>query len=392
MNWMIEEARLGDEQKEIIEIAGTAQGTPVWIQGHAGSGKSVVLLHAVRDYLIRNPGANVAIVVFTWSLVDMVKTGLNQIPSLAGKFIPVLTIYQLDNRLNAGNQFDAIFCDEVQDLPIELIEKMKNSSNQLILAGDAAQSIFTILPKWGTSPASTSQINQKLNPITRRSSVIYRLTKSVITVLRNVFNEILGDLTWEGRDDSIIRLVQFSAEEGFKAEVEYTWGEMKLNNTINPNEVEAILIFKKEDIISYCQKVLEIENKPLWPENTIDHFGRIIPDLNNLNNHLASNNIPLIYVGNRIGSLSFADRQNKIILMTYHSAKGLDFDAVCLPFLSTSLIASPERKALMLVALSRAKKDLLISYNGDMFFGFEEFLKDIEPKRINDNNDDEVLF
>ena len=143
MRWMIEEARLGDEQKEIIEIAGTAQGKPIWIQGHAGSGKSVVLLHAVRDYLIRNPNANVAIVVFTWSLVDMVKTGLNQIPSLAGKYIPVLTIYQLDNRLNAGNSYDVIFCDEVQDLPIELIDKMKNNSNQLIIAGDAAQSIYS---------------------------------------------------------------------------------------------------------------------------------------------------------------------------------------------------------------------------------------------------------
>ena len=82
MKWMIEEAKLGPEQREIIDDLGKSNGKPIWIQGHAGSGKSVVLLHSLSDFLIRNKSANVVVVVFTWALVDLIQTGLKQIPVL----------------------------------------------------------------------------------------------------------------------------------------------------------------------------------------------------------------------------------------------------------------------------------------------------------------------
>lgn len=392
MNWMIEEARLGDEQKELIETASTAEGVTVWIQGHAGSGKSVVLLHAVRDYLIRNSNANVAIVVFTRSLVDMLRTGLNQTPALRNRHIPVLTIYKMANELDNKIHYDAIFCDEVQDLPIDLISKMKESCSQLVIAGDAAQSIYDKIPKWNTSPATPTQIINTIKPIEKSSSIIYRLTKKVISALNNVFSNILGDMAWNGKEDSEIRIFQFYSDDSQTNEISFSWDEIERDNRDRPEDVSAILIYKREDIVKYCQGVLVHLGKPSWEENHIESFGSQKLNLNNLNNHLSINKVPLMYVGNGIGSLQEADRQNKVIIMTYHSAKGLDFDAVCLPFLSTDLGFGSTKKALMLVALSRSKRELLITYTDIMYSGFNDFLNDVTPHIVSDKQDGSVIF
>lgn len=392
MRWMIEEARLGDEQKEIINTASTANGNAVWIQGHAGSGKSVVLLHAVRDYLIRNKNARVAIVVFTRSLIDMVKTGIDQTPALVNRNIPVITIYQMKNNLDNNMSYDAIFCDEVQDLPIDLISKMKANCTQLVIAGDAAQSIFDRIPKWNTSPATPTQIRTSVQPIEKSSSIIYRLTRRVINALNNVFRNILGDMVWNGKEDSEIRIFKFSSGDSEKNEISFSWDEIARDNEDRQEDVSAILIYKREDVVKYCQGVLTHLGKPVWVESHIESFGSQKLNLNNLNNHLANNNVPLMYVGNGIGSLQQADRQNKIIIMTYHSAKGLDFDAVCLPFLSTNLGFGSTKKALMLVALSRSKRELLITFTDTMFSGFKDFIGDIEPIIVEDDDNDDIIF
>ena len=139
MKWMIPEDKLGKDQLDVIDDIGKISNQPIWIQGYAGSGKSVLLLHALKDYLARNPNANVCVAVFTWSLVDLLSTGLKQIPYLRDKTIPVFTIYQLKRRLDTGARYHAIFCDEVQDLPIEVITLLKQSCDHLIISGDAAQ-------------------------------------------------------------------------------------------------------------------------------------------------------------------------------------------------------------------------------------------------------------
>ena len=79
------------------------------------------------------------------------------------------------------------------------------------------------------------------------------------------------------------------------------------------------------------------------------------------------------------------DIQN-IILMTYHSAKGLDFDSVYLP-LSTD--ATIREAALFNVALSRTKEQLMLSYTGEMH-PLVQKLNDlcIDVNNVNANVDD----
>jgi superfamily I DNA/RNA helicase len=391
MKWMIEEAKLGEEQREIIEEVGKVNGRPIWIQGHAGSGKSVVLLHALSDYLIRNKNSKVVVVVFTHALVDLIRTGLKQIPALNGRIIPVLTIYQLNYKLKRNEKYDAIFCDEVQDLPLNFIEQMKAASKQLIIAGDSAQSIYGNVPLFNERPATKEQIGTAITPTEKISTTIYRLTKSVLNVLKNVFADLVKDKTYSGKEDSIIRL--FESTDRAK-EIPLCWDECELINTTRPSEINAILIYKKDDIVYFVNEVLKLKGKSLWNIEMVSKFGSDVYDFDSMNLHLDKEKVPLMYVGSNYGSLEQADEGNKIVIMTYHSAKGLDFDAVCLPFIDVDLNQTTNENALILVALSRAKRDLFVSYSGSMYSGFRRFLKDLNPTINSESSSDseDIIF
>jgi len=388
MKWMVPEEKLSPEQREIMNKVGQNSNKPIWVQGHAGSGKSVVLLYALSDFLITNRNAKVAVVVFTHSLKDLLKGGLAQIPALRDKHIPVLTVYQMNKSIDAGQKYDGIFCDEVQDLPIEFIRGMLQSCNQLVIAGDSAQSIYDEDPNLRLPTASVQQINKEIKPDNQVLSLVFRLTKNVLTVLQNVFSSLLGSKTLIGKENTDIRLFE---AKNYDEEVKWVWKEAKLINTNRASEVSAILFFKKDHILDFINRVLQIENKPFWQEKTIQRFGRDQLDFNDLNNYLKEKNIPLIFVGNGYGSLDVAYRDSRIVIMTYHSSKGLDFDAVFLPKINSGIMAASNPDALALVALSRSKRDLIITFTDEISYTFKKFLKNIKVRSINQSNND-ILF
>jgi superfamily I DNA/RNA helicase len=78
--------------------------------------------------------------------------------------------------------------------------------------------------------------------------------------------------------------------------------------------------------------------------------------------------------------------------MTYHSAKGLDFDYVYLPMVNEDMYIHSNENALLLVALSRSKSGLFISYTGSLYPNLRKFLSDIRVKKIDSAASDEILF
>lgn len=390
MKWMIPEDKLGEDQREVITDIAKISNQPIWIQGYAGSGKSVLLLHALKDYLARKPNASVCVAVFTWSLVDLLSTGLRQIPYLKDKTVPVLTIYQLRTRLQTGTRYHAIFCDEVQDLPIEVITLLKMSCDHLIVAGDAVQSIYTEDPVLHLPTASSKQIVEEINPLERPLKVIYRLSRSIVAVLKNVFPDMLAERTVIGKEDTEIKLFRTSSID---EEIRYTWREANETNNLRANEVIAILLYGRNAIVDFANGVLQIENKPTWARVELPNNG---PDLESLSRHLAANNIPLMFVGNSHGSLTRADSENKIVIMTYHSAKGLDFDYVYLPMVGTDMYLNRNVpvSSLLLVALSRSKSGLTITFTGHLYAGYRKFLSNITIRPIQQKNEssDEIVF
>jgi len=388
MKWMITEDKLGADQVEVIDEIGKITGKPIWIKGHAGSGKSVLLLHALADYLVKKPTANVCVVVFTRALVDLLETGLKQIPKLNGKTIPVLTIYQLKHRIEKGSaKYDAIFCDEVQDLPLEFIQSIKSVCNHLIIAGDAEQSIYNRVPIWDQRPATSKEIQDTIVPIEKKLGVIYRLTESVLKVLKKVFPSMLNDMPNIARVDTEIKLYESDSHDN-KQEIRFCWKEIKQTNTLRVSEVSAILICEHDGICEFVNFIAEIEGKQKWER--VDERG--MPNYELMNNHLKTIGIPIIYVGNGYGSLTEADKDNKVVITTYHSAKGLDFDYVYLPMVNDDMFIHSNKDSLLLVALSRSKAGLFISYTGSLYSDLHKFLGEIQPKQISSIDSDEIVF
>ena len=376
MKWMIAEDRLGPDQREVInDLSKGWQNT--WIKGHAGSGKSVLLIHLLRDYLVKHSNAKVCVVVFTKALVDMLEVGIKEL-NLENRFntrIPVVTIYQFQK---SPSHFDVVFCDEVQDLPMSFLNILKSKANQVIVAGDEAQSIYESVPQFNEPPASPKQIVDTLNAQEKPLHYIYRLTQSVVNLLSKVFTSLLSGKPNPEKNDVEIKFCKASSMD---EEIEYVWREASKTNKLRTDEIVAVLLPQIEMIVDFSNRVLKLSGASLWVP-VMNGFGK--HDFGNMNSHLSKNNIPLMYVGQGYGSLESADKNNKIILMTYHSSKGLDFDHVYLPLLGAS-IGLPLSKAetLLFVALSRSKYNLMISYTGTLYPPMQKFVRGKTPFDIN---------
>lgn len=387
MKWMITEDRLGADQVNVIDEITKITDKPIWIKGHAGSGKSVLLLHSLADYLVLNPNSKVTVVVFTRALVDLLSVGLKQIPKLNGKNVPVQTIYQLKYKMdNNYSRYDAIFCDEIQDLPIEFIKSIKNYCTHLIIAGDAEQSIYNSVPVFEERPARPQEIKDGIIPVEKNLGIIYRLTTSILNVLKKVFPAMLADMPNIAKEDTEIKLYQ---ADTIDEEINFCWNDIKKTNTLRATEVSAVLISGHDDIVSFVNKVLELEGKQIWTR--IDARDNK-PNYDLMNQHLINSNVPLMYIGNNFGSLVDADTQNKVVIMTYHSSKGLDFDYVYLPMVNNNMYIHSNENSLLLVALSRSKSGLFISYTDVLYSGLNKFLTDVNVVKIEENNNSDIIF
>jgi len=357
---MIREDQLDPDQKEFINVESKKTGN-IWVKGFAGSGKSVLLIHSLKNIIRNEPNAKVVIVVYTHSLIDMFKTGMQELN--LSSHIPVMTYIEFVDK-NSQN-FDYIFCDEVQDLPAKVLYAMNNRAKKVIVAGDSNQSIYDTDPRWQEPTVNPSQVGDIINARAFSLNMIHRLTRSIINAVQKILPSIniwgaKRDLT---KQDVNIRLCEASSEQ---EEVKYIYQEALKG--ANVGEASVILFPKNELIIKFAYLVLSENGKPQWNE-TKNQWGK--PDYGALNRYFRSNGIKLQFIGSGYGSLKDAERNKEAILMTYHSSKGLDFDNVFLPFLNTHFSIRSNAETLFMVAMTRSKKNLYLTY-----FGYTHHLVD----------------
>ena len=391
MKWMIPWDKLGNEQREIIDSVASMKAKVSWINGHAGSGKSIVLLQSIADYLKKNPNKRVCVVVFTRALVDLLEIGIKQIPQLEKRSVPVLTIYQLKYRLaNGGVNYDTIFCDEVQDIPLSFFLDMKNACSNLVVAGDSNQSIYNKVPVFEERPISVEELTSYINS-DEKTSVVYRMTKSVTKMLSKVFS-IFSSTRIAEKNDSGINLNRF---ENRNDELKWAWEKINNTNSLRPSDVCAILLYSHDSIQNFINTILVSNGFNTFEFKKVGN-GNEKWNYDGCNNYLTKSNVPLMYIGNNHGSLEEADRTNKIVIMTYHSAKGLDFDYVLLPLLNHEMYLQSNVDSLLMVALSRSKQELVMTFTGSLYSYLDRFLADIEVKEPSlieeDEHDTEIWF
>ncbi|MGD7654091.1 MAG: 3'-5' exonuclease [Verrucomicrobiales bacterium] len=345
MAWNCLFNHLDAEQRGVLDQLLKAT-EPQWVRGFAGSGKSVILIHALGQLLAIKPNATACIVTFTHSLKDMLETGRTE----NARHIRVMTYFEFQK-----NPFlcDYILVDEVQDLPSATLQILRQYAGVLLVAGDEEQSIF----EDRVSPADIQQIVQ---PQIHSLAVVYRLTEKLKKVVASILPGSKVHSARSGRLQANVSITLAKADNQ-EAEVAWVWNEAKrFTQTGDP---VAILIPKHDLIQTFITGVCRQQGiaPPEIPKNQYKK-----PDYGVANDYFSRNGVELRYLGNGYGNLNEGDHGRIIYLITYHSAKGLDFETVFLPGLDESLsIANDEPMArrLFYVAATRSRRTLNMSYS-----------------------------
>ncbi len=369
MSWMIRADQLDNDQNNFI-FHEVPKGDNKWLMGLPGTGKSVILIHLILDKIEENSNVFICVVVFTHALRDMFIAAMEE-AKIPYNNVYITTYHQF---IRENFHYEYIFCDEVQDLPKSILESMKRRSNQLIFAGDPNQSIYKADPMTHEKVIEISEINQITESQSYMFETIYRSTKSIVNAIDLLLPNMRIDVAKIGKqNDSTPRL--FKGKNG-KQQIEYILSEAV--SSIESGESVVILLPSHKDIEEFINFVFKIKNKNIetLPQN---QWNKV--DYTKVNKLFEENQLNMEYLGNSYGDLYNAHKKGKILFMTYHSSKGLDFDNVFLPFFYNyqyvennfrngvytgfeSLYMDEEaKKTLFMVGMTRSKKNLYMTYS-----------------------------
>lgn len=345
-DWMIIESELDEDQ---IRVLMATNDKSIIVSGCAGSGKSVLALIKAQR-IQREKGDNYKIIVYTKALCNYMNAGREAL-GLHNDFY-----YHWDwkNRKKCAAS-DYFIVDEIQDFTQTEINDFINASNKnFFFFGDTAQSIYDGLKT--TMPVE--DINYMLGTKAKVFNLYknYRLPKSIAKIVQYVGIDLDGfDIdTYKSKETSIPRIVKYNnLAEQIK----------EISNMISNGIVSDVGI--------------------LLPHN---NDVRLIHDL--LNEHGINHEVKFEDkedFSNSINNLDFTTENPKV--MTYHSAKGLQFGTIFLPDIKQlsddPKRAKSERKALY-VAMTRTYRNLYIMYNNVLPFPLSEIPSNLYKTTIND--------
>jgi superfamily I DNA/RNA helicase len=397
MPWFISRERLDPDQSEFVDQR-THQ--KMFITGFAGTGKSVVMIHKLIEIYRGNPNAKCCVISFTHALLEMFKLGIDECGILENRVadklnecaakngqIDLVTKYAFKNNLTSPNpiRYDFIMVDEVQDLCYSDIENIKQSrTRNVYFGGDTNQSIYTEDPKDKEPTIGENTLFEMLNVEQKKLVTLYRITPSILNVVKLIMPELehkLQDTRFGHRGDADVILA--SASDEFD-EAKYVFENAKIY--AEDIELTAILFPIHSWIGDFIRHILTLNDVEITTEISNMISKRSYSQLNQI---FMDNNIRMEYVGNEHGSFRNARDKHNIVLMTYHSAKGMDFDNVFVPFLSSSrhkkfsfFLPKP-----LMVAFTRANVNLTISYSGESMACVDNFRHACTPVDIDSGND-----
>lgn len=341
-DWMVSASDIDDDQYKILNAV---LDKSCIVSGCAGSGKSVLaLLKAQR--IQKEKGSNYQIIVFTKALCNYMNAGRKEL-GLTNTF---KYHYQWANRDGCPSS-DYIIVDEIQDFDKDEINQFVSSTNKyFFFFGDTAQSIYGGLKK----PISVDNIVRVLpTNINPKSFALYRNYRLPVSVAKVA--QCVG-LDLDPFDDSIYR-----------------------------SKVKTIPRFLRceslEKQLSTIKEIIEKRNFTdvaiLLPDN------KSVVKAHGILNHIGLNHEAKYKDEedwrNSVETLNFNTSNPK--LMTYHSAKGLQFEAVFLPeteLCNYGIVGDKEksqRKALY-VAITRTYNYLYVLYTGNLGTSFNRVSRD----------------
>lgn len=383
MGWMVPARRLDEAQQNVLRSCAKISDTPKWIEGFAGSGKTVLLLHSAQDYLKNNPQARVCIVVFTHALIDLISTGIS--PEFRHE-IPVMTYHQARKD---KTQYDLIVVDEVQDIPSGVLDELRKKTKSLLIGGDDAQNIYEDGSREGV-------IQELLNPERLKLPMVYRLTRKIMDIVKTILPDSILVTATSGR----MQEIQVTLAQASNKTDEFEWVLTQAKRFTESGHPSVIILPGHSAIQDFLKFAAEFEGLPDF-EFEKNRYGK--PDYDLVNDHFKEHcsNLYIQYIGNSYGSLEDSDSNPVIYVMTYHSSKGLDFRTVFLPSLNSntsfwSRDADIDRR-LFFVGCTRSRRDLFMSYRTALPHPYvaqmpQDKLHTIKIKSQEEEQQDEFIF
>lgn len=331
----VEYTTLDDDQIDIIEMT---LDRSLIVAGCAGSGKSIIAMHKAQQ--IDDLGEDVILIAYTKSLNRYMKQGLKKI--FDQKF------YYHWQWINDGKpKADYIIVDEIQDFTKdEILDFINATKKSFFFFGDTAQSIYNI------------------NKKTMAIEDISKLTGIDITYLYNNYRlpkpvaKITQDYIGLSEDEDSVR--KYSEEVYLSKE----------------NKLPIFMCCDSKE--QQIEQIISIIN-----DNKYKNVGILVP-----NNDIIISTMRAFDDANFSCELKYNDGYNspnnrdtldfktsKPKLMTYHSAKGLQFETVIIPFYNGANDVN-EKKALY-VAMTRTYRNLYILYSDFLLEPLNEV-----PKRL----------
>lgn len=347
MTWMVDFADLDQVQRTYCDTA-LQPGYHCFSTGPAGVGKTVFLVHIMLKYRELHPSNKIAMVLYTRSLIDMIQSAIPQ-----EKAIRYFTTFGFERN---HEQWDLIAVDEIQDVKENVLKKIINQTTKVLIAGDFFQSIYE-------HSCSLQDIGTQGFDI-KKFEIIYRLTHSIRRVA-SLFSDNPQDFLAYPIDKRVNNTsVLLVKNRDRSSDLLFVW--KKACALAEASYSTAVILPSNGLIQKFANFALNEAGQSSWALVS-DHFGK--PDYNNLNQTLRHHKLPLQIIGNGAGSMHKADAENLVSVMTYHNAKGLDFEAVFIPCLDNNTTIwnsnSDIERRLFFVALTRCRQDLFLSYSGN---------------------------
>ena len=350
MHWMIERAVL-DEVQEAILNAVTNDPGPHWIEGYAGTGKTIIVTLALAAIRKKHPNAKICFVTYTHSLKDLVASGVG------GQ----ADIFTVDAFVAGTGRYDWVFVDEVQDISDANILRIQQRGKRIVWAGDPFQSLYH-------GRVNRESLPDLLGTSSWQLVNIYRYPLKVFKIVSSIYDAEIADDAMVNIDDDVeVQLYRASSRTD---EVRWIWEKAKVVSVI---ERPAAILFPTHDMVhDFASQICSLEGLEAPPPRI--QQGRVV-DYSAFNEHFSKRRIPLRFLGSNNGSLPESDTKKLCYLMTYKSAKGLDFNSVFVPHLNDrisfedgkplSLSRDEWQRKFLFVALTRSRRDLFLSYYGN---------------------------
>jgi len=355
MQWMISINELGAQQARILDDVSTDTSKTHWIAGYAGTGKTVVITHAIERLVARTRNATICFLTYTHALKDLVYSGLSE------KALSRVTIETIDTFATNGERYDYILVDEIQDVTEPAIQKIFSRAEHVIAAGDPDQSIYL----GRVDPSSLRQLlggarKHTLKHIQRLSLKTFQLATAILPEAEIVKG---AEVRGEGNNGKIIK-GSSKKDEFLKVFAE----AFRVSSIEQPS---AVLFPTHDQIHEFASVIADSNGWGIPPKR--EKRGRIT-SYEAFNDFFLKRKSPLRFLGSNNGSLPESDEVRLVYLMTYHSAKGLDFNNVFLPDLTAEVKLDAKWRHLskeenerrhFFVAITRSKENVYFSYHGE---------------------------